>query len=247
MDKTLSPPPLELGADALFLDYDGTLVELAPTPGEAVADEGLLRLLIALHAEAGGALAVVTGRPAADIDAFLAPLRLPLAALHGLAVRPADGAAQEAPGQVAGLAAARGAFDEFAAAHPGTRVEDKGLSVALHFRGAAGAADAADRLAQALAEASGGALRLQRGKMVVELLPAGTDKGTGIAGLMDTVPFAGRRPVFVGDDVTDEAGFAAVNRLGGMSIKVGDGSTAAARRLPDVAAVRAWLGQGSVS
>ena len=247
MDKTLLPPAVDLGADALFLDYDGTLVELAPTPADAVADRDLLRLLGALLDKAGGAVAVVTGRPTADIDAFLAPLRLPVAALHGLAVRLACGAALEAPSQAAGLAAVRHAFDEFAAAHAGTQVEDKGLSVALHFRGAAGAAAAADRLAQDLAGASAGALRLQRGKMVVELLPAGTDKGTGIAGLLASVPFAGRRPVFVGDDVTDEAGFAAVDRLGGMSVKVGAGPTAAAHRLPDVAAVRAWLGQGTAS
>lgn len=245
MDKTLSPPPLDLGIHALFLDYDGTLVEIVPTPAEAVADEALLRLLGALQAGIDGALAVVTGRPVADIDAFLAPLRLPVAALHGLAVRLGDGTALEAPGQVDGLAAVRGALGEFAVAHPGTQVEDKGLSIALHYRGAAEAAAAADRFAQRLAEASGGSLRLQRGKMVVELLPAGTDKGTAIAGVMGTVPFAGRRPVFVGDDVTDEAGFAAVNVLGGMSIKVGDGPTVAAHRLSDVTAVRNWLGQGS--
>ena len=247
MDKALVLPSLDPSAQAVFLDYDGTLVEIAPTPEEARADPELLLLLQLLQERLDGALAIVTGRPVGDIDALLHPLRLTVAALHGLAVRRRDGSTMVAPVATALLDPVRDAFSAFAADHSGTRVEDKGLSVALHFRGAAGAADAADRLAQALAEASEGALRLQRGKMVVELLPAGTDKGTGIAGLMDTVPFAGRRPVFVGDDVTDEAGFAAVNRLGGMSVKVGDGSTAAARRLPDVAAVRAWLGQGSFS
>ena len=241
MDKPLLPPPLDLSSQSLFLDYDGTLVEIAPTPAEAVADPQLLALLAELRKGVGGALAIVTGRPVMDIDGFLAPLRLPMAALHGLAVRGHDGSVMEPAGAAAAIEPVRNAVALFAGKHPGTRMEDKGLSIALHYRGAPAAGTAAEELAMRLAEASEGVLRVQRGKMVVEVLPAGTDKGTAIAALMRDAPFRARRPVFVGDDVTDEAGFVAVNTLDGVSIGVGQGKTAARHQIPDVTSLRAWL------
>jgi trehalose 6-phosphate phosphatase len=244
MDKTLEPPSLDPSAQALFLDYDGTLVEIAPTPEEARADRELLELLGRLQERLDGALAIVTGRPVGDIDSLLHPLQLTVAALHGLAVRRGDGSAMAAPVAPSLLDPAREAFSAFAAEHSGTRVEDKGLSVALHFRGAPSAGRAADELASMLAGAGEGALRLQRGKMVVELLPAGADKGKAIAALMVEPPFQSRRPVFVGDDVTDEAGFATVNLQGGLSLRVGDGAGAADFLLRDVSAVRGWLRRG---
>ena len=165
MDKPLLPPPLELGSQALFLDYDGTLVEIAPTPAEAaVADPQLRELLAELREGTAGALAIVTGRPVADIDGFLAPLRLPMAALHGLAVRGHDGNLLEATGATAAIEPVRTAMALFAETHSGTRMEDKGLSIALHYRGAPAAGAAAEELAMRLAEASEGNLRAAAGK-----------------------------------------------------------------------------------
>ena len=184
MGKSVSagpPPQLEPDRCALFLDYDGTLVDLAPTPAEAVADAELRELLASLQARFGGALAIVTGRPVADIDGFLAPLRLTVAGLHGLVRRRHDGVCQETAFPSGLLAPVRAALAGFATTHPGTMVEDKRLSVALHFRQAPDAQAAATLLAEQLAEGSGGQLRLLRGKMVVELLPAGSDKGGAIA------------------------------------------------------------------
>ena len=237
------PPLLDLDRCALFLDYDGTLVPIAPTPAEALADDEVRALLAALAERLAGALGVVSGRPVADVDGFLAPLRLAVAGLHGLELRRRDGSLVELAAAGEALAAVRGAFAAFAARSPGTLVEDKRLGLALHYRQAPASERDAVELATRLADASGGALRLQRGKMVVELLPAGRDKGRAIEDLLALPEFAGRVPVFVGDDVTDEAGFRAVNRLGGTSVRVGpvDGASEAAHRLADIAELRGWL------
>jgi trehalose 6-phosphate phosphatase len=246
MSKTVPagpPPVLDPDRCALFLDYDGTLVELAPTPAEAVADAQLRGLLAALQVRLTGALAIVTGRPVADIDGFLAPMRLTVAGLHGLVRRRHDGHVTEAALPAGLLTPVRATLARFVATHPGTMLEDKRLSLAVHYRQAPEAEAAAGRLARALAEDSDGRLRLQRGKMVVELLPAGFDKGGAIAALLDEPDFRGRTPVFIGDDVTDEAGFAGVNASGGTSIRVGAGPTVAAHQLGDVAALRRWLAQ----
>jgi trehalose 6-phosphate phosphatase len=120
-------------------------------------------------------------------------------------------------------------------------IEDKALTLAAHYRLAPDAGPALGALAERLAAESEGVLALQRGKMVVELRPAGKDKGTAIAEFLDEVPFRDRTPVFLGDDLTDEYGFSIVNGRGGLSVKVGDGTTEATARLPDVDAVRAWL------
>lgn len=242
-DHAQAPPELVLERMALFLDYDGTLVDIAPTPEAAHADAGLVELLAGLQARLDGALAVVTGRPVADVDDFLAPLRLSLAALHGLELRLQDGTMLDSPVPQIALERVRAAFAELVAAHPGTRLEDKRLSVALHYRQAPEAAERVDKVAAALAEASRGELRLLRGKMVVEILPAGVDKGRAIEALLAIPPFAGRTPVFVGDDVTDEAGFRAVNARDGLSVRIGGGvATEARHRLPDHRALRRWLG-----
>jgi trehalose 6-phosphate phosphatase len=237
------PPVLDLDRCALFLDYDGTLVPIAPTPAEARADDEVRALLAALAEGLAGALGVVSGRPVADIDGFLAPLRLTVAGLHGLELRRRDGSLVELAAAGEALAPVRSAFAGFAARSPGTLIEDKRLSLALHYRQAPAFEPEAVELATRLAEASGGALRLQRGKMVVELLPAGRDKGRAIEDLLALPEFAGRVPVFVGDDVTDEAGFRAANRLGGTSVRVGPvgGTTEAAYRLADIVGLRGWL------
>jgi trehalose 6-phosphate phosphatase len=237
------PPVLDLDRCALFLDYDGTLVPIAPTPAEARADDEVRVLLAALAERMAGALGVVSGRPVADIDGLLTPLRLTVAGLHGLELRRRDGGLVELAEAGEALAPVRAAFAAFAAHSPGTLVEDKRLSLALHYRQAPAFEPEAVQLAARLAAASGGALRLQRGKMVVELLPAGRDKGRAIEDLLTLPEFAGRVPVFVGDDVTDEAGFCAANRLGGTSVRVGpvEGTTEAAHRVAGIAVLRDWL------
>lgn len=248
MGKTIrtAPPPLTLAGTALFLDYDGTLVAIAATPEAASADEEVRALLTGLDRALAGGLAIVSGRPVGDIDGFLAPLRLTVAGLHGLELRGRDGRHRTAVGAETALEPVRAAFAALAARHPGTLLEDKRLTMAFHYRGAPAAGAEAETLAARLVAESGGDLQLLPGKMVVELLPAGRDKGRAVEELRRRPEFAGRRPVFVGDDVTDEAGFRAANRLGGLSIMVGtiDRDSAAIHQLEDVAQLRAWLAAG---
>lgn len=242
MSKPAAPPPLDLDRTALFLDYDGTLVEIAPTPDAALADPELIELLTALERRAGGALALISGRPVASLDGFLAPLRLVTAGLHGLDLRTADGRRLMSEVPHAELDRVRDAFAAFVRGRPGTMVEDKERSVVLHFRQAPAAEADAVALGERLARESGSTLRLLHGKMVVELLPAGVDKGRAIAALVDLPPFRGRVPVYVGDDVTDEAGFRVVNDRGGTSVKVGlEGATEARFRLAGNRELREWL------
>jgi trehalose 6-phosphate phosphatase len=241
------PPLPQLGDRwALFLDVDGTLVTIEQTP-EAVRVEPALRLLLERLAGANdGALALVSGRSLASIDALFTPLRLPAAGLHGWERRRGDGtlAPGGEPTQI--LAPLRPVLLAFAAARPGLRVEDKGGSLALHYRLAPHYAAAVCQRARESAAAEP-QLRLIEGRKVVELVPRGSDKGAAIADFLAEPPFAGRIPVYAGDDTTDEDGFAAVNRQGGLSIKIanpegrGRSPTQARHRLPSIAALHVWL------
>src|SRR5687767_3620925 len=227
---------------AFFLDLDGTLVDIAETP-EAV-DPGppeiaLLRNLV--HA-AGGAVALISGRSLKRIDELFSPLVLPAAGQHGAERRDAHGVRHRHPFRATALRPVAVGIRSFAARHAGLVFEDKGASVALHYRLAPQLAAAAQAKVREAAEPLGDAVEVQQGKMVVELKPAGCDKGSAIAQFMQEAPFAGRVPVFLGDDVTDEYGFRIVNRLGGHSVKVGEGTSAARWRLQNPAAARAWLG-----
>lgn len=237
------PPNLVPDRTALFLDYDGTLVNIAATPDEAVADDALRELLDGLDRKFSGAVALVSGRRVADIDGFLAPLRLTVAGLHGLELRSRSGRTLECGGAAGPLAKAREALRELHLRTPGTLLEDKRLTVAFHYRNAPEAEHEATALAGRLKAESEGALELLRGKMVVELLPAGRDKGRAIEDMLGLPEFAGRRPVFIGDDVTDEAGFKVVNARDGISVRVGTrhGHTEARWQLADVQALRQWL------
>jgi trehalose 6-phosphate phosphatase len=226
---------------ALFLDVDGTLLHIADTPDAVTIERATVELLRRAHAATGGALALITGRRIADVDRLFAPLALPAAGQHGFERRDAAGAVHRHARPAPELAEVRADLDAFAAAHPGVLIEDKGLTVAVHYRLAPEAAAAVAALAERLVARPGGALAIQRGKMVVELRPAGKDKGTAIAEFMSEPPFHGRTPVFLGDDLTDEYGFSIVNGLGGLAVKVGAGATEARARLPDVDAVRACL------
>ena len=233
------PPPS--AAWAWFFDLDGTLIEIADVPSGVHVDEELRTLIGNLAQEASGALAVITGRPIADIDRLFPDLRLPVAGQHGVERRDRDGLVTHHAFPVAALDVARRRLSSLVARHPALLLEDKGLSLALHYRQAPALAGYAHRVVRAAQQRVGAAFCVQRGKRVVELKPCGRDKGDAIAAFMSEVPFHGRVPVFVGDDSTDELGFDVVNRMGGISIKVGGGRTSAAWKLRDVTAVRRWL------
>ncbi|RYY98804.1 MAG: trehalose-phosphatase [Comamonadaceae bacterium] len=223
---------------ALFLDFDGTMVDIAPQPHAVHVPQPLIDALRGMHALLGGAVAVISGRPIAQIDAFLAPLQLPVAGVHGAERRGTDG--QLVLLHTHPLDQVEEAARGLAARHPGVMVETKRGSLALHYRQAPQAEADVLRTMQAAVDASPG-VTLLRGKMVAEAKPGGASKGRAIEDFLAEAPFAGRTPVFIGDDVTDEAGFSTVQRLGGIGIKVGEGSTAASRRLPDPAALRREL------
>jgi len=235
-----APPPLASDC-ALFLDIDGTLLTHAETPDAVYVDDALRELLERLQRFCGGALALVSGRAVADVDALFEPLVLPVAGQHGVERRDLSGHIQRLPFPEEHLRQVAQRFAAFKARHPGVVFEDKGHSLALHFR----LAPQLEREVRTLVEHAvadlGGDFELQAGKMVVELKPGGHDKGSAVEAYMAEPPFAGRKPVFIGDDLTDEYGFATAQRLGGHAVKVGEGETVADWRLPDVGAVRNWL------
>lgn len=225
-------------ADALFLDLDGTLIDLADTPAAVAVAPGLIAVLQGLSLQLGGRLAIVSGRPIEQIDALMAPLLLPAAGVHGMQRRGADGVLHSAP--LPSLTAARACADALAESHPGVWVEEKYGALAVHFRQVP---DAGPLCKAALADVVRDApdLLLMEGKMIVEVKVAGVDKGTAIRDFLATSPFAGHRPVFVGDDTTDEAGFAIVQAGGGIAIKVGTGPSAAQHRIGSPPELRAAL------
>lgn len=220
---------------------DGTLLHLAEHPDDVEARPEVLELLGALHRLNDGALALVSGRGLEALDGIFAPLSIPAAGQHGHERRDARGRVHRERHDERGLDEARKAFSDFVAAHPESHVEDKGASVALHYRGCSELTPEVAALGRRLAHELPNTLRLQSGKMVLEIKPRGGSKDAAIAEFMAEPPFAGRTPVFLGDDVTDEDGFRFVNAAGGLSIKVGPGETEARHRLEGVEAVLAWL------
>ena len=226
---------------ALFLDFDGSIVDIAPTPDSVVVPETLPPLLLALRETLGGAVAIVTGRPIAQIDAFLGAAVPAVAGLHGLERRRADGAIV-APPPDDGLRRIRAPLEAFAAAHPGILLEDKRYSLALHYRLAPSLEDACREVVDSALEGGAEGWEILEGKMVFEIRPRGFAKGAAIEAFLGEPPFVGRIPVFCGDDTTDEDGFAAVNAQGGVSVRVGGRSaTRAAVRVDTVADLLDWL------
>lgn len=228
-------------AMAVFLDIDGTLVRHEERPGDVRIDAPLRELLAQLRALASGALALISGRSIADIDALFAPERYPVAGQHGAERRSADGTVHFHAPLAERLAGPAAGLRRLVRARPGLLLEEKGASLALHFRGEPSLAGLVEHEARRALAALGDGFELQAGKFVIEVKPSGKDKGTAIAEFLAEAPFAGRMPVFVGDDLTDELGFDLVNRLGGESVKVGPGATRARWRLADAGAVREWL------
>lgn len=238
---TAQYPPAPSADWAYFLDVDGTLIDIADTPDAALADRGLLQLIVGLHQLSGGAVALVSGRALSDLEKRIGGIRIPLAGQHGLERRDAAGRLWIHAAPPREKSAIKEALMPILARHPGLLLEDKGLTLALHYRLVPRLAGYAHRLMGRCMREINTVLELQRGKCVIEVKPAGIDKGTAVAEFLGEPPFKTRRPVFIGDDVTDEHGFAEVNRLDGISIRVGRGSTCARYRLSDVKAVRRWL------
>ncbi|MFZ0325552.1 MAG: trehalose-phosphatase [Actinomycetes bacterium] len=241
-----SPPPwseLTRRPIALFLDVDGTLVEFERRPEHVRATEGLVLLLIEVAERLGGALALISGRPLSDLDRIFAPWKPYAAGVHGVQVRGPEGLRNHHP-DPAQLALLRLRADQVAQLLPGVWVEDKGVGVALHHRDAPDAAHALAVQVQSIVEQSRGTFEAQPGVLVQEIRPSGWDKGAAVRELMESPPFSGRRPVVVGDDLTDEHAFAAALSLGGTAVLVGSRrATAADSRLDSPSDVRGWLAE----
>ena len=248
----MTPPPLDPHS-ALFLDLDGTLLEIAPRPELVRVPDGLAGLLTRLARQRGGALAVISGRRIVDFDRYLRPWRGAASGVHGAERRDAAGrmiAGGDSPDDrnaAVALERLRPRLRALAVRWPGVLVEDKGRTLAVHYRQAPDREDEVRAEIERLLRPEAAALRLIDGKMVLELKPIHHDKGRAIAAFMAEPPFRGRVPVFVGDDTTDEDGFAEVNRRGGVSVRVGPAgaATRAVCTLPSVSAVLDWL-RGSV-
>lgn len=223
---------------ALFLDFDGTLVELAPQPEAIIIPPPLTSILAGLYQQLGGALALVSGRNLLDLDRFLTPLQLPVAGEHGGQRRSAEGLLISSPATDLGLALR--AAEDLVQAYPALRLERKLLALSLHYRQAPELESLCLQAMRQAVQCSVG-IELIQGKCVIDVKPAGFSKGTAIAAFMAEAPFAGRLPVFAGDDATDEAGFEQVQRMGGHTVKVGAGPTRAQHRCASVAELLRWL------
>ncbi len=228
---------------ALLLDVDGTLVDIAPTPSEVEATPALLAALQRLVERTGGAVALVSGRTVAELDSIFSPLRLPAVGGHGAEFRPVVGQPLNVEGAPTLDPVLKRRLADIAAMDPRILVEDKGYSVALHFRLAPEHQPAIeDAVSAALAFAWPNPVEILHGKAVIEVKSSGYDKGSAVRRLMRLRPFAGRRPIFVGDDVTDETAFVVLSEFNGVGFSVGrplcgvDGHFAGPRQ------VREWLG-----
>jgi trehalose 6-phosphate phosphatase len=232
-----------LGECALFLDLDGTLVEFAPHPNAVSGDPELIELLWMLTRRTGGAVAMISGRSIDSLDAVLHPLKLPASGLHGFERRNSLGVQlQRVPPPPEALAQARRLLAQVVARDTRLRFEDKGCALALHYRQAPHLEAEVLRAAQAIASLVSDGLVLQLGPKVAELVPYGVSKATAVDEFMREPPFAGRRPLFVGDDLADEPVFEWMNAAGGLSVAVNARRpTAAQTRLRSVGEVRAWL------
>ena len=240
MNPSASAIPFPPRAPCLFLDFDGTLVDFAATPTQVAPDPALTQLLMQLSACLGGALAIVSGRPLPEIDGMLAPLRLPAAGLHGLQWRRSGHINIETPCAAAWLREQQPALARHVAAHPGLLLEDKGASLAVHFRRAPQHEASTRQTLLRLCAALPAEAMLLEGDCVLELRPRHPDKGDAVEAFMRETPFVSRFPVYIGDDSTDAPGLAAVTRLGGTAIAVGQRVPAPAS-LATPTAVRAWL------
>jgi trehalose 6-phosphate phosphatase len=236
------PNPLHLHRIAILLDVDGTLLDIAPTPHEVQVPETLRRTLAVVCDAVNGALALVSGRPLADLDVIFAPLKLPAIGGHGAEIRPiASGGTidRRAPPLDPKL---KQTLREIAARYPGVMVEDKGYSIALHYRSAPKSRGALARdVEQACGDRGGRSIEMLGGKAVIEIKAAGINKGTAVRELMTHAPFAGRTPIFIGDDKTDEHAFAVMPEFNGIAMSVGRRLSGSDDHFESPAEVRRWL------
>jgi trehalose 6-phosphate phosphatase len=235
---TEARPPLLQANAALYLDFDGTLAAFASHPDGVTVHDSLPALLAGLRARLGAAVALVTGRPLATLDAIIGSPRFAGAGLHGLEWRLESGNTNSSGNPVGASRIVRALRERFGT-DPRLVIEDKGAAVALHYRQAP---ERAEECIAAMREiAASPDFEILRGHAVIEARPQGAGKGAALRALAAHAPFVGRTPVFVGDDVTDEDGFLAARDLGGYGVKVGPGATAAQYRIASVDVVREWL------
>lgn len=234
------PHVLEADRWCLFLDVDGTLLDIAATPDAVRVAPGLPELLMQACRALDGALALVSGRPISTLDQLFAPRRWPAAGLHGLERRDAAGRLHAAAAPDPRLRKAREALAAAVAAVPGALLEDKGLALAVHYRAVPAYEQELRRSARAAAASLGEAYHLLDGNRVLEIKPVVANKADAIRAFLAETPFVGRRPIFIGDDITDLDGFAAVEQAGGLSVAVGD-RVDAQRRVASPRDVRALL------
>jgi trehalose 6-phosphate phosphatase len=242
---TTTAPPSPSPDGCLFLDVDGTLLEFTDSPFDPQAGDALKGLLAAVSRRLDGAVALVSGRSIRTLDDLFAPLRLPAAGLHGIERRSFSGATHgmSPPGaRLDRLDPARTVLGRLVDNHPGTLLEDKDRTIAVHFRRAPAAEPAVRRAVVAIAGELGSDYEIQAGDKVLEIKPRGADKGGAVAAFLAEAPFHGRRPVYVGDDLTDLSGFRVAAAHGGLAVAVGD-RVVGTHRLENPAAVRAWLGR----
>ena len=215
---------------AAFLDIDGTLLDIAPTPDSVIVPARLPELLYQLWMRFDGALALVSGRALDDIDRLFAPYRFPAAGGHGCEIREPNGCLLQPTLEATQVSALHEAISTYEFSSTGVLVEYKPFGVAIHYRLSPEAEPQVTACVQTALARLGTGFALQRGKCVQEIKPVGISKGSAIRHLMDRWPFRGRKPFFIGDDATDESGFEAVNLAGGTSIRVGDGTSGSLAR-----------------
>jgi trehalose 6-phosphate phosphatase len=227
---------------ALFLDVDGTLLEIAATPDRVRVPASLRNTLTLACKREQGAVALLSGRPIAELDELFAPERFPVSGKHGLEVRLPCGDIVRPGIDPAVLDRARRWLLAMQSEHRGLLLEDKGVALAMHYRLAPRLEPEVQVVMEELARELGAGFDVRRGKCVLELMPRGYGERRAIELLMQQREFTGRTPVFVGDDPSDEVAFQAVNEMGGYTIRVGNLEETAARyRFSNVSTVVAWL------
>jgi trehalose 6-phosphate phosphatase len=227
---------------ALFLDVDGTLLEIAATPDRVRVPSSLRNTLQLSCERQHGALALFSGRSLEEIDELFYPCRFPASAMHGVEIRVSSGRVIRPEFDPAMLDSARRWLKLLQKENRGLLMEDKGIAVAMHYRLSPGLASEVEVVMKEMAAELGESFVVRHGKCVFELMPRGFDERTAIEFFMNEREFAGRTPVFVGDDEFDEVGFQAVNDMGGHTVRVGDLALTAARyRFSTVSTVVAWL------